>query len=412
MAIVLMGVTVVNYLDRSCFSVAAPTLKVELAIDEVAFSHIIVAFQLTYLLMQPMSGRIIDWLGIRLGLGLSIVWWSLAQILTGVSGSWRTFALFRGLLGVGEAASFPSAAKAVGEWFQPKERTVAMGILNVGAGIGALVAPPLVAWIIVRYDWRLAFVVTGALGLVWVGVWFLAYRSPEKHPWMSPAELAYVRVGQDDGRERVKSRPPGVWKTVLKRRSFWGLAAARFLSEPAWQFFIYWIPLYLATERHLNLKEIGYFAWVPFLLADVGCLFGGVLSPLLIKAGSSVMTARKLSVTICAVIMVFAVFIGRAPTPGWAIAFFCMGAFAHQAMASTLLTLPADLFPKDTVATANGLAGAIGGLGGMLFTLVVGIVAVRVGYAPLFVAIASFDLIGAACLWALLRDPTAEAATS
>jgi ACS family hexuronate transporter-like MFS transporter len=405
-AVLLMGVTVVNYLDRTCLSVAAPTLKRELAIDEKSFSYILVAFQVTYYLMQPISGRIIDRLELRVGLALSIVWWSLAQMLTAVAGGWRVFALFRALLGVGEAGNFPSAAKAVSQWFRPSERTVATGILNVGAGVGGLIAPPFVVYMILTYNWQAAFVVTGAIGLVWVALWALVYRSPEKHPWMSPAELAYIKQGSEE--LAVPDAPQergGAWRLVLGQKNFWALAIARFLSEPAWQFFTYWIPLYLTTERNMKLKEIAYFAWVPFLAADIGCIFGGLLSPFFIRFGSSVMRARKLSASTCAVLMAFAIFIGRAPTPGWAIFFFCVGAFAHQAMASTLLTLPADLFPNRSVATANGLSGMVGGFGGMLFTILVGVVAVRGRYAPLFVAIASFDLIGAAVLWALLREP-------
>jgi ACS family hexuronate transporter-like MFS transporter len=403
-AVLLMGVTVVNYLDRTCLSVAAPTLRRELAIDEVGFSHILAAFQISYLVMQPISGRIIDRLNLKAGLGLSIVWWSFAQMLTAVSGGWRGFAVFRALLGIGEAGNFPSAAKAVSQWFRPSERTVATGILNVGAGVGALIAPPFVVHLILTYNWQAAFVVTGAIGLVWVALWALVYRSPEKHPWMSATELAYIKGGSEEIAVPEEPQDKGVWRIVLGQKNFWALALARFLSEPAWQFFIYWIPLYLATERNMKLKEIAYFAWVPFLAADIGCIFGGLLSPFFIRFGSSVMRARKLSASTCAVLMAFAIFIGRAPTSGWTILFFCIGAFAHQAMASTLLTLPADLFPKSSVATANGLSGMVGGLGGLLFTLVVGVVAKK-DYAPLFVAIACFDLIGAAVLWGLLRDP-------
>jgi MFS transporter, ACS family, hexuronate transporter len=404
-AILLMCVTIVNYLDRTCLSVAAPTLKDKLGINEKGFSYILVAFQLSYMFMQPLSGRIIDKLNIRVGLALSIVWWSAAQMLTAVAGGWQAFAFFRALLGIGEAGNFPSAAKAVSQWFRPSERTIAVGIVNVGSGLGAVIAPQFVVYMILRYGWQSAFVATGAVGILWVGLWLLVYRSPETHPWMSPEELAYIRHGNEELPVPEKSVERGVWRTVLASKSFWALAIARFLSEPAWQFFTYWIPLYLATERHLKLKDIAYFAWVPFLAADVGCLFGGFLSPFFIKLGSSVMKARKLSATTCGVLMVFAIFIGRMPTAQWAIVFFCIGAFAHQAMSSTLLTLPADLFPKSTVATANGLSGMFGNLGGMLFTLVVGAVAMTVGYGPLFVAIAFLDLIGAGVLWALLRDP-------
>ncbi|MGA3123962.1 MAG: MFS transporter [Polyangiaceae bacterium] len=404
-AVLLMGVTVVNYLDRACLSVAAPSLKRDLAINEVDFSHIVMAFQITYLVMQPLAGRIIDWLNIRVGLALSIFWWSLAQALGAFAGGWRSFALFRGLLGMGEAGSFPGAAKTVAQWFRPRERTVAMGILNVGAGLGAAIAPPLVVYLILHYSWRSAFVVTGAVGLVWVAVWTLLYRAPEDHPWMSPSERALLEEGQDELVVKDAPAKKGTWRLVLSRRDFWALAVARFFSEPAWQFFTYWIPLYLVSERHMNLKQIGYFAWLPFVAGDVGCLFGGILSPLFIRLRCSVLTARKLSASVCAVLMVFAIFIGRAPTAPWAIVFFCIAAFAHQAMSSTLLTLPADLFPKRAVATANGLSGSVGGLGGTLFTMVVGIVAMKIGYGPLFTAIAFFDLIGSAVLWALLREP-------
>jgi len=409
-ALLMMGVTVVNYLDRTCLSVAAPTLMKRLAINEVDFSHIVMSFQLTYLIMQPLSGRIIDWLNIRAGVAISIVWWSVAQMLTAVAVGWRAFAVFRALLGIGEAGTFPAAAKVVSQWFPPRERTIAMGILNVGSGIGAIIAPPLVVFLILRYGWQSAFAVTGALGIAWTALWLLLYRAPEEHRWISQTELVHV-TGGDDEQITARDTNENVWAVVLTQQNFWGLAIARFLSEPAWQFFTYWIPLYLATERHMKLRDIGYFAWLPFLAADLGCLFGGMLSPLFIWLRAPVLTARKLSASVCATLMVFAVFIGRAPTPGWAIVFFCVAAFAHQAMSSTLLTLPADLFPKRAVATANGLSGTVGGLGGMLFTMVVGVVALKTGYAPLFVAIALFDMIGSAFLWALLREPMRASTT-
>jgi ACS family hexuronate transporter-like MFS transporter len=405
-----MGVTVVNYLDRACLAMVGPVLKSELSIDEEQFSHIIIAFQIAYM-AQPLAGRVIDWLRLRAGLALSIAWWSLAQMLTALAGGWRGFAFFRVLLGIGEAGNFPAAAKAVSLWFRPSERTVATAIQNMGAGFGGLLAPPLVGFLILHAGWPSAFVVTGALGFVWLVLWLLFYRSPQEHPWMSPAEFAHIRRGQEELPVSEQQRAPagragerGVWRAVLGQRKFWAFATARFMSEPAWQFFVYWIPLYLSTERHVNLKQISYFASAPFLAADLGCLFGGVLSPLFVRLGCSVMTARKASVTVCAVLMVFAIFIGRAPNAAWATALFCVGAFAHQAISSTLLTLPADLFPNRVVATASGLGGTVGLIGGTLFTLVVGVVAKTIGYAPLFVAIAFFDLIGAAVLWALLGD--------
>jgi ACS family hexuronate transporter-like MFS transporter len=304
---------------------------------------------------------------------------------------------------MGEAGNFPSAAKAVSQWFRPRERTLATGILNVGSGIGGLIAPPLVVFLILKYGWQAAFVATGAIGLLWVVAWTAFYRPPQEHPWMTPEELTLITEGRRELEVRDAPASAGVWKVVLPQRNFWAIALARFLSEPAWQFFQYWIPLYLATEHHMKLKAIAYYAWAPFLAADLGCIFGGMLSPFFVRLGSSVLRARKLAAFVSAVLMVFAIFIGRASTVEGAVFFFCVGAFAHQSMSSTLLTLPSDLFPKHTVATANGLSGMIGGLGGMLFTMVVGYVAMKIGYAPLFVAIAFFDLVGATILWGLLR---------
>ncbi|HLK40084.1 MAG TPA: MFS transporter [Polyangiaceae bacterium] len=406
-ALALMGVTVVNYLDRASLSVAAPVLKTRLGIDEVGFSHVVIAFQIAYLVMQPVSGRVIDWLDVRVGLAISIVWWSVAQMLTALAGGAPAFAFLRALLGVGEAGAFPGAARAIALWFRPRERTLATGVVNVGSGVGALLAPPLVVLLILRWGWQSAFVVTGAIGLGWVVVWLLVYRDPSEHPWMSAEERAFIAGGREELAVE-ETAGGGVWRGVLSRRRFWAIAVARFLSEPAWQFFTYWIPLYLATERGLRLKEIAYFAWLPFVAADLGSVFGGVLSPLFVRLGSPVLRARKLAATVSAVLMVCAVFIGHASTVAWAVFYFCVGAFAHQSMSSTLLTLPSDVFPRALVATANGLSGTVGMTGGMLFTLVVGIVAKRIGYGPIFVAIAVFDLVGAAFLWMLLPEEPAK----
>jgi ACS family hexuronate transporter-like MFS transporter len=281
-AILLMGITTINYLDRTTLAVTAPTLKKDLGITEINYSHIVMAFQLAYLIMMPLVGRIIDWLGLRVGFTLSIITWSLAQMATGLATGWRSFAIFRSLLGITEAGNFPGGAKAVAQWFRPKERTVATGIFNVGAGLGALIAPPLVAFLIIAHSWQFAFFATGAFGFLWAFLWMFLYRSPDKHPWLTQSELAYIREGQKELAVASAPSRQGAWKTVLFERNFWALGITRFFSEPAWQFFSYWIPLYLSTERQLNLKQIGYFAWLPFLAADLGSLFGGMLSPLFI----------------------------------------------------------------------------------------------------------------------------------
>jgi len=408
----LTCITVINYLDRSTLAVVGPTLKDELAIDEQSFSYIVIAFQLVYGLMQPFAGRVIDWLNIRVGFAASLTWWSIAQALTGLATGWRSLAFFRGVLGAGEAGNFPGAIKTVSQWFPPKERTVATGVINMGSALGSLIAPPVVVFLVLAHGWRSAFAATGLLGLAWVAIWVAFYRSPEEHPWLGADELAHIRAGEAELAAAESPGKKGVARLVLPQRNFWGLAVARFLSEPAWQLFTYWIPFYLVTERHLNLRQVAYFAWVPFLAADLGSLLGGLLSPFFIGRGLSVLTARKVAMTIPAVLMTLAAFTGRAPSAGLAILFFAIGAFAHQAISATLLTLPADLFPRRTVATANGMSGMAGYAGGILFTWVVGKVAGSIGYGPLFVAIALFDLVGAAFVWAMLRPPAAEPAAA
>jgi len=404
-AILLMGITTINYLDRTTLSVSAPVLREKLGMDTVDFSNILLAFQFAYLIMQPLMGRIIDWLGLRLGFAISIIVWSIAQSITAFATGWRSFAIFRAMLGMAEAGNFPGGIKAVGQWFRPKERTIATGIFNVGAGLGAAIAPPLVVWLILQHSWQFAFVVTGIFSLFWALLWAAFYRSPEKHPWITKEELDYISEGETETPVSPSSSEEGVWRVVLPQRNFWAIGIARFFSEPAWQFFSYWIPLYLATERHFDLKQIGYFTWVPFIAADLGSLAGGMFSPFFMNTMKlSLMTARKCAATVSALLMIFAVFVGNAPTAGWAIFFICIGAFAHQTMSATLMTLPADLFPKRTVATANGLSGAMAFGGGLLFTAIIGRVAKHIGYGPLFTSIAFFDIIGVAFLWWLLRD--------
>jgi MFS transporter, ACS family, hexuronate transporter len=398
-------VTTINYIDRTSLSVAGPELKKHLDITEQQYSYILAAFQITYGVMQPIAGRVIDWLGTRRGFTLAVTWWSFANILHAFARIPLHFGIFRSLLGIGEAGNFPGVAKTASEWFPPKERTVATGLANIGAGTGALIAFPLVGFIIDRYGWQQAFVFTGLLGFIWVPLWLLLYRSPETHPRLADEELEHIR---QKGEEELEVREPaerGVWRLVLRQRSFWGLAIARFFSEPAWQFFSNWIPMYLYVSRGLDTKHISYFLWIPFLAADLGSFVGGMLSPLYQKLGCSLMTSRKIAMLTGACMMPFSLLIASAPDLKWVVIWFCFGPFGHNMISAILLTLPADLFPKRTVATANGLSGSIGYFGGAVFTLIVGRVVSHMGYRPVFGAIAVMDLIGAMFLFAMIRRP-------
>jgi ACS family hexuronate transporter-like MFS transporter len=406
-AIMLMLVTTINYLDRTSLSVAGPVLKDKLQIDALHFAYIIMCFQFTYGLMQPITGRIMDWLGIKRGFSLAAIWWSIANMLHAFARTPFSFGVFRALLGVGEAGNFPGVAKTISEWFPAKERTIAFGIANVGSGTGSLIATPFVAWIIYKYGWQEAFVITGAVGFIWVVLWLLFYKSPSKHKLITQEELDYISQGQKELQAEEQTNK-NVWKLVLGQRNFWGIALSRMLSEPAWQFFSYWIPIYFTTQRGLNLKQIGLFLWVPFLAADLGSFIGGYLSPFYHKLGFKILTSRKLAMTTAAFLMPVSILIIHAPTAYWAIFWFCIAAFGHQCISAVLLVLPVDLFPKSTVATANGLSGTCGHFSGMFFTFCVGWLVMHIGYSPVFVTIALLDLIGAVVLWTVIREPKTE----
>ncbi len=397
-ALISLG-TILNYLARNALGVLAPRLKSGLHFSTAEYSYVVAAFQLAYTAMQPVCGFVIDSIGLRLGVTLFALIWAGANMLHAFAGGWPSLALFRGLLGVGESAAVPSGVKAVSEWFPARERSVAVGYFNAGTSLGALIAPPVVVFLALRYDWRAAFVVTGALGAAWALLWYVAYRPPSEHPLLGEAERAYIVDGQPP--------TPAVRASmaeILRQRAFWAIAIPRFLSEPAWQTFSFWIPLYLTTERGMDLKGLALFAWLPFLAADIGGLVGGYLSPLLIKRFNvAVIPSRVAGIGLGAVLMIGPGLVGLAAGPGWAIGLFCVGGFAHQMISTLINTLSADLFPESGVATANGLVGMAGWTGGLIFSLIVGALADRVGYSPLFACLAVFDLIGAAILIVLIR---------
>ena len=408
-AIMLCLVTTINYLDRTSLSIAGPVLKDKLQINVQQFAFIIMCFQFSYGLMQPIMGRVMDWLGIKRGFSLAAVWWSIANMLHAFARTPFSFGAFRALLGVGEAGNFPGVAKTISEWFPAKERTIAFGIANVGSGTGSLIATPFVAWIIYKYGWQEAFVITGAVGFIWVVLWLLFYKSPSKHKCITQEELDYITKGQAELQAEEQTNK-NVWKLVLGQRNFWGIAFSRMLSEPAWQFFSYWIPMYFADQRGMDLKQIGLFLWVPFLAADLGSFMGGFISPFYHKLGFKILTSRKLAMTTAACMMPVSLLIVQAPSAYWAIFWFCIATFGHQCISAVLLVLPVDLFPKSAVATANGLSGTCGHFSGMFFTFCVGWLVMHIGYSPVFVTIALLDLIGAVVLWTVIREPKTELA--
>lgn len=391
--------TIANYLARNSLGVLAPELKSVLHMTTQQYSYVVGAFQLAYTVMQPIAGMIVDRVGLRAGFALFGVAWSVANMLHAFAAGWLGLLFFRGLLGLAEAAAVPSGIKAIAEWFPARERSVAVGWFNAGTSLGALLAPPVVAIVSIWADWRIAFVVTGAIGLVWAAAWYRWYRSPGAHPAITDAERALIAEDRPVAPARRASA-----REILGTVRFWIIAVPRFLAEPAWQTFSFWIPLYLATERGMDLKQIALFAWLPFLAADLGGVLGGYLSPFLVRRFRMPLIASRVAgVALAAVLMIAPGSIGLAASPYTAIALFCVGGFAHQMISVLINTLSADVFTAEEVGAANGFIGQAGWIGGLLFSLLIGQLADRIGYAPLFGMLSVFDILGAAVLIVGLR---------
>jgi ACS family hexuronate transporter-like MFS transporter len=392
--------TVVVYVDRTVLGALAPILKKELAFTTEQYSYVVSAFQIVYSFSQPVAGYLTDLIGPRIGYAIAALVWGLAAALQGLSTGWMSMAGFRALLGLSEAAAIPTGAKMSTLWFPSRERSIATGWFNSGSSIGAMITPPLVIFIAASYGWRPAFLITGTLGVAVSVAWWLFYRDPDKHPGLSPEERAYIY----DGREppAAVAQKPSL-KPLFAQWRFLGIIIARFLTEPAWQTFQFWIPLYMVTVRGMDIKQFALFAWLPFLASDIGCLFGGYLAPFLHKQlHLNMVNARLATITIGALCMVGPALISFVVDPITAILCFSLGGFAHQMLSSMMYALMGDVFEKPEIATATGVAGMFGYLGATIFTLVLGALASTVGYEPMFAVLFLFDLVAAGTLWAFI----------
>lgn len=369
----LAAATALNYLDRQSLPVVITELQKEISISDQQYSQLQVMFLLAYGLMYALGGKIIDALGTRAGYALMIIWWSVANFMHGTVTSVLGLGIFRFLLGLGEGGGFPGSAKAVSEWFPPKERSFAFGLFNTGSSVGAVIAPPLIAFIVLTLNWRWVFFITGLTGIVWSILWLRIYALPAEHKNITPAEREFLReeldraavVSADSDEQKIR------WLDLLKYRQVWGLIAAKFLSDSAWYFFIFWLPKYLGDVRHLNIKQIGYYAWIPYAFAGAGSFIGGWLSSYLIKRQFSIDSSRKIALGISAVLMPVSLLITASPL-SLAIVFFSMALFGHQFWSTIIQTLAADMFPSKVVGSVAGLLGAAGSFGAMLFNLLVG----------------------------------------
>jgi MFS transporter, ACS family, hexuronate transporter len=373
--------TAINYLDRQTLSVAAPALSEQFHMSDVAYSRVTTAFLLAYTIMNGVSGPLIDRLGTRLGYGLCVLWWSLSAMLHGFATGATSLGVFRFLLGIGEAGNWPGAVKVVAEWFPEKERALASGVFNSGSAAGAILAPPIVAFLLLNLGWQSAFVFVGITGLVWLVFWWKLYYTPQR-PADAPPE-----------------RPIPVAR-LIRSRFVVAFTISKIFLDPVWYFYIFWFPKYLKTVRHFDLATIGKVAWIPFLVAGFGNILGGMMSSALLKRGFSVTVARKTAVTFFAALMLSAIPAVLATETWLAIAFVSIAMLGYTGALANMLTIPSDVFPKNAVASVYGLASMGSGFGGMLFTLITGLVVERWSYTPAFIGFGILPLICASILWA------------
>lgn len=406
-ALVTVG-TVLGYLTRNAIAVAAPTLQDQLHITTQQYSYIIAAYSACYTIMQPVAGYVLDVLGTKVGYAVFAILWAVFCMATALASSWGGLAVARGAVGMAEAAMIPAGLKASSEWFPAKERSIAVGYFNVGSSIGAMVAPPLVVWAIMIHSWKMAFIITGVLSLIWALCWLLFYKHPKNHKKLTEEERDYILSGQEAQHQVNNGKKMSAWE-ILHNRQFWGIALPRFLAEPAWGTFNAWIPLFMFKVYGFNLKEIAMFAWMPMLFADLGCIVGGYMPPFFQRVfGVNLIVSRKLVVTLGAFLMIGPGMIGLFTSPYVAIGLLCIGGFAHQSLSGALITLSSDVFGRNEVATANGLTGMTAWLASTLFALVVGALADTIGFSPLFAVLALFDLLGALCIWTILKNRPAD----
>jgi len=398
----LLGVTV-NYITRNSLGILAPELKNSLHMTTEQYSWVVAAFQLAYTLFQPICGWLIDVIGLKMGFLICALIWSVTCLLHAGAGSWLHLALLRFVMGASEAAATPANAKAIGDWFPKKERPVAAGWAGVGFSIGAMLAPPIIYVAHITFGWQGAFLLTGGLGLLWVGLWWWGYHSPESHPRLSDEERAFIN--QDN--EAIGEKLPffTALKVIGKEKKFYGIAIPAFLAEPAWAVLSFWVPLYLANERGMDLKQIVMFAWLPFLAADLGSVASGYLTKIYVRwFGLTRVNSIVASSVTGALLMVSLALMTLVKDPWLAIALISVGGFGHQVISCMLSALVVERFDRRQMATVNGMRGSCAWIASFIFSLIIGVTADTIGFNPLFVAMGFFDLIGAVFLVMLIAE--------
>src|SRR5215510_703102 len=389
----LFFATTVNYVDRQVLGILSKDLKVAIGWTEVDYGNIVAAFNAAYAFGLLMAGRLMDRVGTRIGYALAIVWWSLAAMGHALAHTPFGFGVARAALGVGEAGNFPAAIKTVAEWFPKKERAFATGIFNAGLNVGAIVAPLTVPWIAGHWGWRWAFLLTGAIGLAWLIFWLPLYRRPEQHPKVSKAELDYIH--SDPADPPAKNVP---WLSLIPHRQTSAFAIGKYLTDPIWWFYLYWIPNFFRDNHGLDLTTIGPPLIVIYLIADIGSIGGGWLSSTFIKRGWTIDRSRKTAMLICALMVTPIIFAANVKNLWAAVALIGLAAAAHQGWSCNLFTTTSDMFPRQAVGSVVGIGGMAGALGGATMAVATGVILQSTGQNYSIV----FMIAGTAYLVALL----------
>ena len=378
----LTAAIALSYLDRQSFPVTVSEITREIPLDENDLARMNAIFLLAYGLMYAGGGRIMDGLGTRVSYAFMIVMWSAANFAIGTVHTVLGLGICRFLLGVGEGGGFPGSGKAVAEWFPPRERSLAFGLFNAGSGLGAVAINPMTSFIIDRMGWRWVFFLTGGLGFLWAVAWLFFYQTPDQSRRITDEERDLLRSSLP--RPAAAERFP--WIRLFSFRQVWGLMIAKLLTDSAWFFFIFWLPIYLNKARGFNVKQIGYYGWVPFAFAAVGAFLGGGLGSLLIKRGWTIDRSRKTALCLSALMMPVALLIVPSPVSA-AIVFYSLALFGHQFWSANVQTLAADLFPSRIVGSVEGLLGSAGALGAASFNAFVGWMVRKHGYdVPFLIA--------------------------
>jgi ACS family hexuronate transporter-like MFS transporter len=405
----LFFATTINYVDRQVIGILEKDLRTIIGWTPIDYGNIVAAFNAAYALGLLVSGRLIDRFGTKLGYALAIVVWSFAGMFAALARTPFGFGMARAALGVGEAANFPAAIKTVAEWFPKKERALATGIFNAGTNVGAVVAPLAVPWIYIHWGWQWAFILTGALGFLWLLFWLPTYRKPEEHPKLSKAELAYI---QSDPPDPPAAKIP--WIRLLPHKQTTAFAIGKYMTDPVWWFYLYWIPSFLREKHGLDLTQVGLPLIAIYLIADIGSIGGGWLSSAFIKRGWAVHRARKTAMLICAVSVLPMLYMPYVNHLWLAVLLFGLAAAAHQGWSANIFTMSSDMFPRRAVGSVVGIGGMAGAIGGAIMAVATGYILERTGgnYMVIFFTVGPAYLValGIIHLLAPKFQPVDEAA--